>query len=368
MVKCRAVNENDFVKTADFLSSEPLPGNRDNWMGHFEHWWVQNPVFNDNCVRGWVLETENKEIVGFLGNIPQLFKLGENDVSANISTSWCVKEEYRRHSLKLFDSFLSQQKTPLCIATGAGKQLHAIHFRWGYKHIPLGSFNHVLYWILNPNNCLKYALMSKGYSNLASNLAGWLGFLPLEVMNRVRGNWGLLSKADLQVEEVTECGAGFDLLWERISRQYFTISVRTADVINWHYNLPENGDKKYHVLACFENDSISGYAVYRVIENPIFHLKQLRIVDFVVEYQKEDVVLALLNSVLEAGRKEKAAFAGITGGVEWICETLRTTRPFIVKNNHVAYFYIARDPAIATRLDDPDAWFATEYDGDSSLF
>jgi len=366
-LKCRVLREEDFEDAADFLANEPFPGSRDGWLRRFNHWWIQNPVFNESFIRGWVLENEKKEIVGFIGNIPQSFKLGENNVLANISTSWCVKKEYRHHSLKLFQAFLSQNKTSLCISTTVAKQLHSMHFRWGYKQIPLHSFNHVLFWILNPKDCLKYAFMYKGYSAIVSNLAGWLGFLPLGIVNQVRCKWKIIKNTELQIEEVTKCGSAFDELWKRISKHHSAISVRTADILNWHYNFMKKSTIKYHMLACTECGSIPGYAVYQVIENPRFHSRRLRIVDLFVEYKREDVVLALLNSVINAGCRLNAVAVEITGGIEWICQTLSSTRPFVRKNPTVPPFYCASDAMVSKKLEDTNVWYATEYDGDSSL-
>jgi hypothetical protein len=363
-MKFRVLKKDDYSSIAELLSNW-FGGSPQNWKNRFYHWWEQNPAFEENMISGWVLETESKDIPGFLGNIPRLFKLGDKHVISGISSSMYVKDEYRHHSLKMF--YTSLAETPFRLAVGMPEKLRPMHDRLGFKKVPLDSFNRTIFWVLDSRKFVKSISLFKGVPLFLSSLMGWLGALPLSVVNRGWCKWDKIRNIELRVEEVTECGSEFDELWNRVSRHYSAISVRTAKVLNWCYGVKENGVLKHNMLACVDGKSISGYAVYRLVENPRLHLKRLQIVDIFVESQKKDVVLALLNSIVNAGIKLGAVTVEVTGGAEWIEQTFKSTRPFIRNNPVVQPYYLVKNSTLSEKLENSDAWYITDFDSDAVL-
>jgi hypothetical protein len=210
-------------------------------------------------------------------------------------------------------------------------------------------------------------LIFKGVPSFFSSLFSWLGFLPLSIVNQLRCDWRKITNSEFRIEEIVYCGPEFDDLWNRVSKHYSAISVRTANILNWCYGVKDNGVLKYKILACFERDSISGYAVCRVIESPRLQLKRLQIVDIFVEPKREDVVLALLSSIINVGMKLDAAIVEFTGGIEWIDHAFRSTKPFTRSSLVVPPYYLIKDSTLSEKLADSSVWCYTDYDSDVIL-
>ena len=62
---------------------------------------------------GWVLESDNKKIVGVLLNFFMNYKLNEKNYKAAIGSSWAVDGEYRKRGFALFDRWINQKKIDL---------------------------------------------------------------------------------------------------------------------------------------------------------------------------------------------------------------------------------------------------------------
>src|SRR3989338_24665 len=121
------LNRNDM----DFKNKD-----KDEWL----HIWKENPLIADGRVSwpiGWVLERDDKRIVGFVGNIPILYRLKGKDLIAASATSWVVEAPYRNWSLSLVSSFLSQDGADLYLDVTANDAAEKILLAFKAKKIPL---------------------------------------------------------------------------------------------------------------------------------------------------------------------------------------------------------------------------------------
>ena len=86
---------------------------------NFEEWkhqWINNPAYIQ--VRpvlpiGWVLERDDNQIVGYLGNIPLFYELNGQRLLASVAHAWVVDQQYRPCSLMLLDQYFSQKAVEL---------------------------------------------------------------------------------------------------------------------------------------------------------------------------------------------------------------------------------------------------------------
>ena len=71
MVKLEAVQENQIDAIITFLANfENEIRGKKFWKDRLNNWWNNNPSFNPNFKKGWILVNESENIVGFIGNIP----------------------------------------------------------------------------------------------------------------------------------------------------------------------------------------------------------------------------------------------------------------------------------------------------------
>ena len=65
----------------------------DQWVHH----WIHNPLYCElsDWPIGWVLEEENREIVGYIGNIPLPYEFLGRRIVAAASQAWVVDSRFR---------------------------------------------------------------------------------------------------------------------------------------------------------------------------------------------------------------------------------------------------------------------------------
>jgi hypothetical protein len=91
----------------------------------WRHLWANNPVYQsvrDNWVMGWVLETANRDIVGYLGNIPLECEFRGKKLLTSTSRAWVVDAAYRSYALLLLDSHFSDKRVDLFLHPTANAQ------------------------------------------------------------------------------------------------------------------------------------------------------------------------------------------------------------------------------------------------------
>ena len=99
---------------------------QDVWRKLFLHEW------SDKNYYGYCLKNENMEIVGYFGLIFTKFNKYENYGYANI-TSWCVKKNYRKYSLKLLTAAMQENDYILTSHTTTENTHKHTHEGWNWK-------------------------------------------------------------------------------------------------------------------------------------------------------------------------------------------------------------------------------------------
>ena len=97
---------------------------REEWL----HLWQNNPACEQipDWPIGWVLEDEDKQIVGSIGNIPLLFKFGGRTCVAATFRGWAVDQRYRAFSLMLVTHKLQHPGVDLHLVTTVGPMPQAV--------------------------------------------------------------------------------------------------------------------------------------------------------------------------------------------------------------------------------------------------
>ena len=118
MIKVREVEDKDLIPLSEFLPTGFPYTTKEFWPPLFELWWTLNPAYTPEIPRGWVLE-KDRSIVGFIGNIPVRFLVGDTVKIAYRSNSWYVDPSVRGiFSFILFNEFLKQKNASLFLFKG----------------------------------------------------------------------------------------------------------------------------------------------------------------------------------------------------------------------------------------------------------
>ncbi len=95
----------DLIELSEFLAefvrdgelSHPLPGDdqAEVWQQRFLWWWDENPFCRADSPRGFVLSTDDGEIVGFSGFIPMDYTVNAEVVPSLVATTFFVRKAHR---------------------------------------------------------------------------------------------------------------------------------------------------------------------------------------------------------------------------------------------------------------------------------
>jgi hypothetical protein len=225
------------------------------WERQFRHWWDDNPAFGKNPARGWMLVSE-KEINGFIGNVPSFFQLNGSSTVANNMTTWHVLPEFRNQSISLILQLIEHSKDTILFNTTPTNTVEKILKAMKFKKIP----RHVEDKSVLVVNSKAFLCRNLGKKKLVSPLLCGISF-PFFVIFQQKRLHRLKPDRKYLLKEVTAADRDFDQLWERTKSVYPNTNVRTAESINWLCSGSET--RRYTVIVGYRDTVLAGYLIFR---------------------------------------------------------------------------------------------------------
>jgi hypothetical protein len=366
-VKLREVQFSDFEGVAALKGRWGLgKDTRDNWF----RLWRQNPamaVAQSRLTMGWVLETE-QGIVGYQGSIPLLYRFGDRTLVAATGTNLVVEPAYRARSMGLLASFYRQPGVELVLITTAIPSVGKLSKALGAHALPQHDYDTVLFWVLDPHAFAKAVAMRLGFKGGPAAAATLLGSLVLRTEMRVRGS-RLRPTAPPRVNEIAvkDIGDEFQALWARkIGEKPRLMAERSPLCLRWHFTIPGTASPPV-VLCCHRSERLIGYAVLRHSIDRRTGMRKCQLADMVAEQDDTSVIASLLE----------AAYANAVAAGDHVFEVMglppNIRQIFMSRNPHhraypaFPFFYKTTDHKLAQALADENVWYATAFDGDTTL-
>ncbi len=330
------------------------------------HLWLGNPLYRElqaGWSIGWVLEDENGQIVGSLGNIPRLYEFEGRRILAASSHGWVAETEYRSAALLLLDRLINQPHVDLFLTNTNSVASTGAVCTFQCSRVPVGLWDESAYWITNYQKAAKRFLARKNYP-----LARPLSYpLAAAVFLRDRFTRKALDAGGVELEICPAFDERFDHFWEDLKRRsaHLLLAVRTREVLEWHYKYALL-NKRAWIMAVIERSHIVAYAIFDKKEYPS-GLKQVRLVDFLSLDGGTSLLEPLLLRALRKCRDEGIHTLVNIG--RWLekGEWLESIAPYRRTLPAWVYFYRANSPRLAEKLRDPRAWAPSLFDGDAGL-
>jgi hypothetical protein len=348
------------------IAGWPAP-TRETWA----HFWAKNPALTDApaACRGWVLDHEG-QLVGYLANILQSYRLGERTITAACAANMVVQPEFRGSSMQLYLAFVRQRGVDLLLNTTAAPHVSQISEFLKFKRLPQPDYNRVIFWVLRPFEFAPAALRKKGLPGIVSVLGGpALGAsLALESLSRLRSRPASSSGIELRVVEIENVGEEFNQLWRRVSsaESGSLLALRDAATLRWHFaNRSPQHDSCF--LAAFRGGSLEGYAAVIRQDNPQLGLTRAKLADLVVANGDRDITRWLISGAFRLARRRGAAMIEVVGFPQRVRAILDEFSPRRREDAPWPFLYKALDPALDPILAKEATWMACLYDGDGSL-
>lgn len=331
MAEVHDVLQTDYEDLARFLSGfENETRDASFWKERFAYWWDRNPAFSRNPQRGWVLRDKDA-IVGFLGNIPSLFRSSKQDLVVFNATTWRVQREYRSFSLGLLFKQIEQAKQTILFDSTPTKELEPIlktlKFRLS-RNEELGQFSVLMLDVRKVvEQAFGRAAWARGLSWILHPAVHLFQNLKLMSISRKNGSGAVrLDRAD----------AAFDALWDRTKDLRLT-NVRNSEAVHW-YCFGSEQFRKY-LFGYYEKERLAGYLVFGVISWR--NLKVFECLDMWVEPEKGYALKPMLRKAKEQAREIGCDLVRVRRPGGWLGGYLRGL--ITVTKPHTVYLKIGSE-------------------------
>jgi hypothetical protein len=344
----------------------------DDTVEEWDRLWRYNPALTRLSTvppMGWVLEAQGK-VVGYLGNIPSCYRYGNRDLTAVTGTGLVVENAYRAAALSLNAAFYAQKGVDLFLSTTAVESVGKIARAFKAVPLPQNDYDTVLFWVLQPKLFAAAVMKKLGIRPSLSRMGGFGASVVVRADRFVRQRRPKLQGSSFSVEEiaVSQIGDEFDALWQmKLKEQPRVLADRSSATLRWHFQFP--GDKgAVQVFTCRKDRALVGYAIARHEPPNEMSLRRSVIADTLVKDDNPDVLRALW--VAAYGGAERAGshtfeMLGFPSGMRQVCSSWQ---PYVRKYPSCPFFYKAASPDLHHTLGNGAEWYASPYDGDTTLW
>lgn len=204
---------------------------------------------------------------------------------------------------------------------------------------------------------------------LFARTAGILGSAVLAAERILRRRCPKHTSAAVTVSKirVEEIGDDFQALWiQKLKEGLRLFADRTPETLRWHFSIP--GDMgTTNVFCCRRNTELVGYAIIRTSINRLNGLRRTLIADMLIKKDDPDVIRSLLIAAYEYAKELGSDVFEILGFPENIRKICLEGNPYTRKYPATPFYYKATDPNLHKAFLDSQAWYATPFDGDTTL-
>ncbi len=367
-VRLREAQFSDFERVSAMnLRLGQGPDSPENW----KRLWIDNPAvieFKAAPRIGWVLESAG-EIVGFLGSIPLLYEFEGKPLFAAATCRLAIEPAFRAYCHLLISSFFRQKNVDLFLnstaTVSAGKMMTALNA----APLPQADYGNVLFWVLDPRPFAKAVFKKLGMNSSFAGMGGAIGAAVLrgDIKLRRRGPRSRPAGNPVVETNMSEMGNEFNQLWsDGNGHPARLMAKRTAAIMRWHFDPPQNR-RKIRVLS-FKGASELGYLIVRHEEKAANGLQRSLVADLMIKNDDSDVLEQLLAAACRSAKSAGSQVLEIMGFPRNIRESVLKLKPYSRRYPAPPFFYKARERALHEKLTQEGAWYASPFDGDTTLW
>jgi len=180
----------------------------------YERWkylWAGNPAYidlNGKLPKGWILESPQGEIAGYLGNIPINYEIEGKRLIAATTRAWVVDTPYRSYSPLLLATYFAQRNIDLFLSTTINEYSAPAYNSFQTLRVPVGTWDRAYFWITNYRGFAESFLRRK---QMGSGLGYALG-KGIFLLDRIQGRQ--LPGSATSIEPESEFDDRFEEFWQ----------------------------------------------------------------------------------------------------------------------------------------------------------
>jgi len=357
----RAARFDDGLAASVFLAGLRLvqPEGEAARLKHWDHIWRRNPALERGGARadlGWLIEDEGR-IVGFFGNVPRIYRLGERRLVAGCATQWGVDPQWRTETRRLAKAYADQGQVDFLLVTTAKRAASRLFLENGYGAVPQPGLDSVLFWVADSQGFLAAAMRRKQWPSFLAQL----GAPALALFGRAKRRF----QAPLAVERIgrDQLGEDFDTFFERVvaARPDRLLAERDAATLRWSYPDAE----RVEFLVVREAGRLRGFLALFADDAPAIGLKRRKVIDLVAEDDDPRIVDSLLAAAFARTREVGAQVLELVGLPDPVRARARLAGA--LERRFVSWPAYYKPLTEGLALDAESAWYLSGLDGDATL-
>ncbi|MGI8494771.1 MAG: GNAT family N-acetyltransferase [Pyrinomonadaceae bacterium] len=335
-----------FLKCA--YTDNPRQADEKFWDWHF----LESPFAEPDNMPVWVAK-DGAKIVGQLAAIPVKLKVGETQKSAIWILDFIVDENYRGKGIGKNLVGASEEFCPLGLGVNTSEQhAPALLQKLGWKIVgKISRYNKLLF----PGEALREVSQIKPLRSILN--AAFFPFRPKDKFD--------FSNPNSNVRLVENIDFSFDELWLESKMNWSCGVARTSKILNWQYR--RQPGKKFDILGYFQNEKLLGYAVlFFRKKNKYGAISKASLTDIFYHSENSvEIVDELLRGAIRFAAQRRAGTL-VTDVIDSLIQKRLTKFGFRRTKNPLQL--MVKSPDNQELLYNPENWFLTRGDSDTSIF
>jgi hypothetical protein len=336
-------------------------------LSHWDRLWRRNPAVADAIAPpslGWVLEDDGR-MVGFFGNVPLHYYLGDQRVVVGDASQWGVQPAYRGETDRLCQAYFSQPNVDMLLVTTGIRPTGRIFERYGGSRLPQPHYDQISYWIVDTAGFIEAALRKKEFGPVTARWAARLT-APVVALSNMRKARPGAARTAVEMMAPAAIDEAFDGLWRRKRAEARRLlACRDSAWLRWHFADRPSASETSVIVT--RGPALNGYAVAMRDDAPASGLRRLKVADILVAGDEPRIVHALMGGVLELARAQRCHVVEIFGVPSGLRAAIAELGPRSRLMPTWPAYYRATNPALAPELTHESNWYVTPYDGDTTL-
>jgi hypothetical protein len=333
--------------------------------------WVRNPALRDTDPgrpMGWALEAGGA-IVGYIGNISSTYFYGDQTIRAVTGHGLVVEPMFRATGVSLNAAFFRQKSADLYLGTTAIESVDRISRVFKCNPLPQPNYDTVLFWVLRPFPFAESVAKKLNLGPYTSYCGSALGSVAVATDKLVGRRWPRVAKSKLTIKkiQVREIGDDFDALWNAKQKEGLRLLAdRRAATLRWHFEIP--GERaETAVLCCYGNRELLGYLVIRHEQGHRVGPQRSVVCDLLIKQDRRDVLEELFVVAYDEAKRAGSHVCEVMGFPANIREIFQQWNPYQRRFPSCPFHFKAANPEFHTTLLNEAIWYASPYDGDTTL-
>lgn len=317
-------------------------------------YWKANPATNiikRHWPIGWVVENEEKKIVGCLMNIPYVYEFKGKEIIVACGNGFSVDPEYSKYSLYLRAEQIKQKGVDIILTSTAATKVRKILEGYGFIQPPDNSFK-------------KRYLFYIDYDILYKNPIDKLMHKINHRINK-KNIFAFKSIGDYDVVQINKVNDDFNVYWNLLKKRNNRFHFRRdADNLRWllHYNFSM---ERARMFIMKNNGKFYGYAIFFHDYDSAKNIKYSKLVDLQLIDEENTDLGPLFNAAIKQLKADNVQRIDVRGFNKSKRRLIENLLPFSRLETTSPYLYKIINPELKEELSNPEVWDACLAEGDT---